>query len=566
MTSHSENAIASASKRAPEGRTWVLVFYDQLSDEIGPLARLDPEAAGIVLIESRAYFRRRPYHKQRIALLIANQRQFAREQAERGVAVRYVRTDESFRKALGPITEDLGPLLCMVPAELETRIELEPLIEDGRVRTEPHGGWITTPEDFRQGAGDPPWLMDSFYRHVRKTYGFLMEGRKYAGGKLSFDHENREPWSGDPPAPEPPAFEPDAITREVADLIARDYAEFPGEVDLAALPATRADAEACWAWAKAECMRHFGAYEDAMSTKSSTVFHTRLSALINLHRLLPLRVAREAEGLDIPLNSKEGFIRQIVGWREYMRHVHERTDGFRVLVDGTANPCVAVKPGDGGWGRWTGKAWPYEETCGGALDGGAEPTALERETPLPPAYWGVPSGLNCLDSVVADVWREAYSHHITRLMVLSNIATLLDVSPRELTDWFLVAYWDSYDWVTEPNVLGMGTYGMGQMLTTKPYVSGSNYLDNMSDYCGSCAFDPQKSCPIRFFYWAFLARHEGSLRGVGRLNRMYASLDRRGPGQRAEDGRVFERARDLLIKGNSLTPEAMAGELTLWTH
>ena len=159
---------------------------------------------------------------------------------------------------------------------------------------------------------------------------------------------------------------------------------------------------------------------------------------------------------------------------------------------------------------------------------GAQPLcALGCDTPLPPAYWGEQSGLACLDTVVSDVWAEGYSHHITRLMILSNLATLLDVRPRELTDWFWVAYTDAYDWVVEPNVLGMGTYALGGLMTTKPYVSGAAYINRMSDYCGLCAFNPKTDCPFASLYWAFLARHEAVLKSNPRLRMPMASLGKR---------------------------------------
>jgi len=158
---------------------------------------------------------------------------------------------------------------------------------------------------------------------------------------------------------------------------------------------------------------------------------------------------------------------------------------------------------------------------------------------------------------VADVWAEGYSHHITRLMVLANLATLLDVSPRELTDWFWIAYTDAYDWVVEPNVLGMGTYAVGDLMTTKPYVSGAAYIARMSDYCGSCAFDPKTTCPITRLYWAFLARHEARLRDNPRLRLPLQVLRKRPVARREDDSRTFERVRNTLAVGSALLAQAV---------
>jgi deoxyribodipyrimidine photolyase-related protein len=169
-----------------------------------------------------------------------------------------------------------------------------------------------------------------------------------------------------------------------------------------------------------------------------------------------------------------------------------------------------------------------------------------------PGFWGERSVLACLDGVVADVWRDAWSHHITRLMVLANLATLLDVAPRALTDWFRVAYLDAYDWVVEPNVLGMATFALGDLFTTKPYVSGAAYIDRMSDYCGSCRFAPKRDCPVTPLYWAFLMRHERRLAGNPRLALPLRSLARRSPKQRALDARVFARTSAALAEGREL--------------
>jgi deoxyribodipyrimidine photolyase-related protein len=347
------------------------------------------------------------------------------------------------------------------------------------------------------------------------------------------------------------------VTREVGQLIERRFERHPGELDLTKLPATRADADRLWSWALERCLPIFGPFEDAMSGRSSGLFHTRISGLLNLHRLLPADVIRDVADLDIPIASQEGFIRQVLGWREFVHHVHEATDGFRNLPG--AEPAVAGRPGDGGWSRWTGGEWPM--TSGqDEPDGGAEPNHLEADRPLPIAFWGRPSGLGCLDRVVADVWREGWSHHITRLMVLANIATLVEISPRELTDWFWVAYTDAYDWVVEPNVLAMGSFATGPVMTTKPYVSGAAYIDRMSDYCSDCAFDPKGTCPITSLYWAFLHRHRARLADNPRMRLPLASERKRSAERRAGDAAIAEWVAEELAAGRPLRPEDRPGE------
>ncbi|MHC4940522.1 MAG: cryptochrome/photolyase family protein [Planctomycetota bacterium] len=479
---------------------WAYIAYDQLSDRIGPLAT---GGYGIILIENPDKARRRPYHKQKLAFILANQRHFALEQAERGVAVRY--EVGPYADTLRRLAAELGPITTMEPAERELAVELAPLVDEGLLRIVPHDGWLTTREDL----GEAPWRMDAFYRRVRRRTGLLMEDGKPEGGRWSFDAENRKPWKGSPRPPRLPTFRPDAITMEVCALVEREFGDHPGRLDPTTLPATAQDACRQFDWAMAECLPLFGPYEDAMAREERTLFHTRLSPLLNTHRVLPRDVVEAVAASDAPLASREGLLRQVIGWREFVRWVHRETDGLRSI--------------------------PHD--------------VLGTRSPLPPAYWGERSGLACLDEVVASVWDEGYSHHITRLMILCNIGLLLDVDARAMSDWFRIAYVDAFDWVVEPNVLGMGMYATGDLMTTKPYVSGANYINKMSDYCGSCAFDPKRTCPLTRMYWAFLDRHESALAGNPRMALPLRSLQKR---DREEDRRIAEEVRQTLAGGESL--------------
>lgn len=545
--------LEDASKRSvgarprSKARQWLFVAYDQLTDEVGPLSREDPRTLGVLLVECPNKAARRPYHKQKLAFVLTNLRHFAVEQARRGVLVEHV-VAPSYAHAIRLHAARIGrPLRMMRAAERELRVELAELIEDRLLLEVPHEGWLTTPADFAESHPEgSPWRMDVFYRHVRRRLNILIDEGKPTGGKFSFDADNRRRWTGDPAAPEAPTFEPDAITREACALIAERMAHHPGTLSPSSLPATRLDASRAWTWAMKSCLPTFGPFEDAMSTRSRSLFHTRVSPLVNVLRLLPATVVRDVVAMSIELPSKEGFIRQVLGWREYVRHVHEATDGFR-RIDGELQP-TADAPGDGGWGRWSGRGWP--RVCGG--DGGSLISALGASRSLPPAYWGARSGLRCLDEVVRTVWEDGYSHHITRLMVLSNIAMLLDVAPRELTDWFWAAYLDAYDWVVEPNVHGMGSFGLGDRMTTKPYVAGSAYIAKMSDYCEGCRFSPKTTCPLTSLYWAYLGRHRDALARVQRMALPLAAESRRTAAQRRSDARVFERVVTVLARGGEL--------------
>jgi deoxyribodipyrimidine photolyase-related protein len=552
------------SKKAAASRRWVYVPYDQLTDSVGPLASLDPEDAGIVVVENPWKAARRPYHKQKLAFVLASQRQFALEQAERGVLVKHIAGPGGsdavpYRTLLEDVADELGPMQVMRPAERELRHDLDPLFAAGALEEIPHAGWMTSTDDLLTGSNKTaPWRMDVFYKHVRKRTGVLMDdSSKPLGGKFSFDAENRKPWRGDPPAAEPPTFDVDDVTQEVVDLIAEHYAHHPGVLDPTSLPTRARQVVALWRWAKADCLPMFGPYEDAMSVHSRNLFHTRISPLLNVLRLLPADVVRDAEALDLPLASQEGFIRQVLGWREFMHHVHEQTDGFRTgLPDEVDSGRATTKPGNANIKAWSGEAW---KSHGASLrgSGSATPSFLDAHGDLPPAFWGAPSGLNCLDHVTREVHETAYSHHITRLMVLSNLGTLLDVEPRQLTDWFWCSYMDAYDWVVEPNVLGMGTFGVGELFTTKPYVSGSAYIDRMSDYCKDCAFHPKKTCPITRLYWAFMERQSERLAGNMRIGMPLRNVAKRKTADKELDRATFDVVRDMLARGDSLTPESL---------
>jgi len=514
-------AAAGVTSQNRAGRRWFYVPYDQLSDQFEVWQVVEPNALGFVFIESPAKAARRPYHKQKLAMVLANQRHFALEQARRGVAVEYLVSATGYEAALSTWLEQSGlaSVSMQEAAERELRTELFPLIESGGVEVLPHGGWLTSVQQFAQACPKQPYRMDTFYRRVRRDSGWLMESGKPLGGKWSFDAENRKPWKGEPIAPMPPTFPMDPIKQEVLDLVAKDFAAHPGKLRPEHLPATRADAQVAWNWALSECLEHFGPYEDAMSEASTGLFHTRVSPLLNLHRLMPRKLVEEVLRSEAPLASREGFLRQVAGWREFVRHVHRETDGFVGLV-------------------------------------------RESNYSLPPVYWGgASSGMRCLDGVVQTVWDEAYSHHITRLMVLGNIATLLEADARELSDWFWVAYADAYDWVVEPNVLGMATWATAGVMTTKPYISGAAYINRMGDSCKECAFHPGKSCPITPLYWAWLGRHRDELAGNARMAMPLKALEKRTVEQQLRDKQVFEHVQSRLAAGLSLSPPEQQEEL-----
>ena len=563
----------SPSPEDIRNRRWIYIPYDRFTDRTGPLTEQPPGETGIVIVESTAKAHRRPYHKKKLVLLISNMRHFALEQAARGVSVLYHFSPLSHGQALRELQQarSLPTLTVMRPAERELRLDLAHAVAGGLMLNQvPDTTWLTQTEDFtgvygpyhRENArtGTSNYVMDRFYRAMRQKTGILMDPNKPGkptGGQFSYDPDNRNPYKGEVPVPIPPSFPPDTITQEVIQYVAATYPHHFGSIDRFDLPCTQADSDRMWAFALEHLLPHFGPFEDAMRDDHLQLFHSKTSAPLNLARLLPIQLVRDVEraasfGL-IPLASAEGFIRQLLGWREFMHHLHEQTDGYRLLnVPGEPKPRpqetspdadeptdpYTLSPTKASHPERSGQAakskdlpLPPPNTVPSHPDpyAGATPSALHASLPLPAAYWGVKSGLHCLDTVVAQVIDEGWSHHINRLMVLSNLANLCGFSPRELTNWFWFAYVDAYDWVVEPNVLGMATYADGGLTATKPYVSGAAYINRMSNYCGHCQYDPKKSigpgsCPFTALYWTFLARNQDILGHNFRLKMPYNTL------------------------------------------
>ena len=540
------NSLHTLSPKSNSVRSNVLYIpYDQLSDQIGPLSYWAPSDTTIIMLETTHKGTRRNYHKQKLGILLSNCRHFALEQAKRGVQVIYRSGTEDYGTMLSQIQTEyaIPEVTVMRPAERELRKELKPQIEKGWLKAIKHEGWLSTRQDLENTATYAPWKMANFYQKMRKRTGILMENNKPIGGKYSFDGDNRQVWKGDPKVPTVLVFEPDDITTEVCDFIESQFPDAVGKLDRTQIPATKEDALKLWAWAKQECMVHFGPYEDAMHTDSKSLFHTRISPLLNLHRLLPKQVVQDIEALDIPFNSKEGFIRQVLGWREFMYQIHEYTDGLRRIPNKD--------------GTWTEHPTASIDSTIPEQDGGSLINVLNYKTPLPDAFWGKKCGLNCLDSVVKDVMDDGFTHHIPRLMVLANIATLLEIKPREITDWFWVSFIDAFDWVVEPNVLAMGTFATGEVLSTKPYISGAGYINKMSNFCKGCTFHPKKNCPLTRLYWAYLDNHRERFKDNFRMKMVLRSLDKRADEKKATDRAVFTWMVETLAKGEGLTVDGL---------
>jgi deoxyribodipyrimidine photolyase-related protein len=521
-------------------RRWIYVPYDRFTDQAGPLSEQPTSETGIVIVESTAKALRRPYHKKKLVVLISNMRHFAMEQQARGVSVLYHFSPTSHGQALLDLQRKLSlpALTCTTPAERELRLDLNHAQQSGlAIDLVDDPTWTSTFADFTDTYGPfhpgKSYVMDRFYRRMRQKTGILMQGAKPLGGQFSFDAENRKAFRNQVPVPPPPSFRPDNITQEVIEMVEQIYPHHFGTTRNFDLPCSQPDSDRFWRFFLDHLLPHFGAYEDAMRDDHRQLFHSKASVLLNLGRLLPLNLIRDVEQRAVAgaasLASCEGFIRQILGWREFMRHLHQQTDGFRLLKHHVRQEEHA-RPQQTSPNQTAAEA--YRPSGPPDPYAGARPSALGASLPLPAVYWGVKSGLHCVDTAVAQVVEEGWTHHIPRLMVLSNLATLCGYSPRELTDWFWFAFVDAYDWVVEPNVLGMATYADGGLTATKPYVSGAAYIHRMSNFCGHCQYDPKQStgpgsCPFTALYWTFLERNQAILKSNPRMGTPYMALSKR---------------------------------------
>ena len=331
--------------------------------------------------------------------------------------------------------------------------------------------------------------MEWFYREMRTRYGLLLDGKKPAGGRWNFDKQNRKPAAADLLMPRPLAFAPDAITREVLELVAARFPGHPGSLDGFDWAVSAADAEAQAGYFFAHALPQFGDYEDAMLTGERHLWHSILSPYLNSGLLDPLDLCRRAEAEyragRAPLNSVEGYVRQILGWREYMRGIYWREGPDYVNRN-----------------------------------------FLRHTRNLPSWYWTGETDLHCLRESIGQTLATAHAHHIQRLMVTGNFALLIGADPLQVQQWYLEVYIDAYEWVEAPNTLGMSQFGDGGLLGTKPYVSSGAYIDRMSDYCRHCRYDVKQrlgpdACPFNALYWDFFARHEGKLGDNPRLRGPY---------------------------------------------
>ncbi|MEM6851949.1 MAG: cryptochrome/photolyase family protein [Pseudomonadota bacterium] len=479
----------------------VLIFPDHLSPDLSSLAAADPAADLVLFLELRAEAINVSHHKKKLAFLFSAMRHFADELRAEGWSVDYVALDDPANT--GELAKEVkraakrhgaGKLVATEPGDWRQR---ETLQGDLGLDVDilPDTRFLCDHEEFEAWANGRKQLrMEYFYREMRRKTGLLMDGDAPEGGEWNYDKENRKPADEDLDFRAPPRVKPDAITKRVLKMVEAELGDNFGDLEPFWFAVTRKDAEKAADHFIAHGLPDFGDYQDAMVTDEAFLFHSVLSFYINAGLLDPLELCRKAEGAyeegRAPLNAVEGFIRQIIGWREYIRGIY-----------------------------WL-KMPDYQDV-----------NHLGAERPLPDFYWTGETDMKCLSEAIGQTKREAYAHHIQRLMVTGLFALLIGVRPKEIHEWYLAVYADAFEWVELPNVIGMSQYADGGLLASKPYAASGAYINRMSNHCETCAYKVHRktgdgACPFNYLYWDFIARHTKKLAGNPRMGQMYATWGR----------------------------------------
>ena len=485
--------------------TLCVVFVDQLSHSLSSLKSLDREQDTILLCEVRSELTHVLHHKKKLAFWLAAQRHFGQELAAKGFRVRYVGLlDADNRQTLDGELEravaDLKPDRVMMTEPSEYR--LYQLVEDWKVRFSipvdilPDDRFLMPIADFKAYAkGRKQMRMEYFYREMRQRYKILLEpGGKPTGGQWNFDAENRKPPKAGMRFPKRLSHRKSQVLLDVLDLVEAEFPNHFGDLKPFHIAVTRDQALLELNQFIDEILPHFGDHQDAMVKGEPYLFHSLVSTYLNAGLLLPIEICQLAEKAyrngHAPLNAVEGFIRQVLGWREYVRGLY----------------------------------WLH-------MPDYAEMNYFSAHRPLPDFYWTGDTQMACVKEAVEHTRVHAYSHHIQRLMITGNFALLAGLAPQAVCEWYLLVYADAYDWVELPNTAGMALFADGGLMASKPYAASGKYIKRMSNFCSGCRYDPEemigeRACPFNALYWDFLDRNARLLRGNQRLTYMYASLDK----------------------------------------
>lgn len=508
-------------------RNLVIVLGDQLDIESAAFDEFDARQDTVWMAEVAEESTHVWSHQARIVLFLSAMRHFRDELLRRQIPVHYSELDGDNNSGTlhGQLTSaihQLRPqkLICVQPGEwrLSNRLTHVARTEGVEIEVRADRHFICSQEEFSRHANSRKQLrMEFFYREMRRKTGVLMDHEKPLGDAWNFDTENRQSFGkgGPGPIPKPIAFPVDRTTQHVMKLVRHRFSEHPGKLESFDWPVTRTEALLALEDFISHRLPLFGAYEDAMWTEEPVLYHSRLSAALNLKLLNPREVIAAAEQAyrqeRAPLAAVEGFIRQILGWREFVRGVY----------------------------------WQF-------MPGYQERNGLGAELPLPSFYWTGQTEMHCLRQALQQTLELGYAHHIQRLMVTGLYALLLGVNPRAVHQWYLAVYVDAVEWVELPNTLGMSQFGDGGVMASKPYAASGKYIQRMSNYCKGCRYNPSEAtgpnaCPFTTLYWDFLQRHRSLLAQNQRMAMQLKNLARIGPAQLGMIQRMAEQLRKNVV-------------------
>ncbi len=485
----------------------VLVLGDQLSDGLSAVCAADRAQDVVVMAEVGTEASYVPHHPKKIAFTFAAMRKFATRLQKAGWHVAYTRLDDADNAGSIPgellrRAEEFGTsqVIATEPGEWRLIEALRDMPLDVTLLADDR--FLCSHKEFEDWAeGRKVLRMEYFYREMRRKTRLLMDGDKPEGGKWNYDHDNRKPAKGDLFRKGPPLAQGDPVLDAVLDLVEARFAGNFGTLRPFAYQTDRAGALRALDHFITHALPQFGPYQDAMLEGDPYLYHAVIGLYLNAGLLGPMEVCRRAEQAyhdgHAPLNSVEGFIRQIIGWREYIRGIYFRE----------------------------GPGYPRRN-------------ALNHQRKLPAFYWGGETRMNCIAQAVGQTRDLAYAHHIQRLMVTGNFALLAGINPNEVHEWYLAVYADAYEWVEAPNTVGMSQFADGGIVASKPYVSSGAYIDRMSDYCSGCHYRVKdktgdRACPFNLLYWHFQIRHRDRFAGNPRMAQMYRTFDRMDADRRA---------------------------------
>ena len=482
-----------------------LILADQLSENLASLRVLDPKTDRLVMAEVSEEASYVAHHKQKIAFLFSAMRHFAKELQAQGWQLDYLQygsdsTKDSLLKVVQDQCQqhDISEVVLTQCGEYRLQNAFDHQWSETLgipVTSYNDDRFVCSNEEFKQWASNKKQLrMEFFYREMRRKTNLLMAGDQPEGGAWNYDADNRKAWKGDPPLPDPLNFQHDAIDDDVLTMVSQEFANHPGHLEQFSWGTTRQQAVAALEHFIRFRLNNYGDYQDAMVFGQPTMFHSLISPYLNAGLLDPREVCDAAVEAyyagHAPLNAVEGFVRQIIGWREFVRGIY-----------------------------WLN------------MPEYAERNSLGNDRDLPDFYWSGDTKMRCMSDCFKSTFDHAYAHHIQRLMVTGNFALLAGITPQQVGEWYLAVYADAYEWVEMPNTHGMVMHADGGYLASKPYAASGNYINKMSNYCKECHYKVKhavesNSCPFNALYWHFVNRHGERFAKNPRMSMVYRTFNR----------------------------------------